>query len=315
MVNTSSGPARLSPSSSPPPPPHLGHQSRSHSFSPPAVHTTLTRQNSVPAKPAGKPSPYTAKVQPDDSKAVQAGIGGPPKRRESLSGMGNNLRSHHHAGLGRSVAKSSNIIQSSPPPPLQSPPRENPHPVHRRGSVGTASAITSDASQRAAGHTVFPTNRGYATQAISRPFPGLALPANSQSPPPVGQIAQSPLRVRVVHRARSVSEDRRASPQSSPSPTSAGLDIGSPGTGHVVDIVGSPSRPSVIYASADRGSNIGGGTGSKQAMQEKFGMGGKHGKDWMADRPSGIGAPAPQDMHPESGLSKILRSLSISRKD
>ncbi|KAJ2085082.1 hypothetical protein GGI16_006879 [Coemansia sp. S142-1] len=312
MASTSSGPAKQSPS----PQPRPGHQSRSYSSSPSAVHNTLTRQNSVPSKSAGKPSPYTAKVQPDDSKTAQAGIGGPPKRRESLSGIGNNLRSHHHAGLGRSVSKSSNIIQSSPPsPPPQSPPREDPYPVRRRGSVGTASAVTSDASRRAAGHTVFPTNRGYPAQAILRPSPGLKKQANTQSPPPVSQIAQSPLRVRVVHRARSVSGDRRTSPQSSPSPTSAGLYIGSPDTGQVVDIVGSPSRPSVIYASVDRGSNIGGSAGGKQAMQEKFGLGGKHGKDWMADRPSGIGAPAPQDLHPESGLSKILRSLSISRKD
>ncbi|KAJ2816554.1 hypothetical protein GGI24_005692 [Coemansia furcata] len=292
-------------------PPHLGHQSKSHSFSPQAVHATFTRQNSAPAESAGKPSPYTPKVQPNDSKAVRAGIGGPPKRRESLSGMGNNLRSHHHAGLGRSVAKSSNIIQSAPSTPLHSPPREDAYPVHRRESVGAASAATSDALQHEASPTVFPTNRDYAAQAISRPSPGRILPAKSQSPLSVNQ---SPPTVRVVHRSQSVSGGRHVNSQGMPSSTSAGLDIGSPRTGHVVDIVGSPSRPSVVYAFADRHSNIGGSASGKKAMQETFGLGGKHGKDWMADRPSSIGAPAHRDLHPESGLTKIFKSLNLGRK-
>ncbi|KAJ2492000.1 hypothetical protein IWW37_001853 [Coemansia sp. RSA 2050] len=283
---------------------------------PQALRATLARQNSAPVEPTGKPSPYTTRAETGDRKAARAAIGGPPKRRESLSGMGNNLRSHHHAGLGRSVAKSPNTIQSPHPPPLQSPPRDGSHPVHRRGSVGTASAVTSDASRCAAGPTVFPTNQGHtAVAAISRPSPGLASSANSQSPPPaVVQTAQSPTRVCIVHRAHSVSDDRRANPQGSPSPANAGLDIGSPEAGPIVDIIGSPSRPSIVYASADKSSFIGGSAGGKQTMQEKPGLGGMHGKNWMADRPSSIGAPAPQDLHPESGLSKILKSLSIGRK-
>ncbi|KAJ1824768.1 hypothetical protein LPJ60_000522 [Coemansia sp. RSA 2675] len=310
MATTSSGPTR------PAQPPHHSHQSRSDSFSPQAVHASLlSRQNSAPVKSAGKPSPYTAKAETGGKKEVRAAIGGPPKRRESLSGMGNNLRSHHHAGLGRSVTKSPKTIPSPRPPPLQSPPRDGPYPVHRRGSVGTASAVTSDASQRAAGPTVFPTNPGYTAKAFSRPSPGLASQESSQSPPPAAaRTAQSPLRVHIVHRAHSASVDRRVSPQSAPSPTSAGLDIGSPETGPIVDIVGSPSRPFVVYASADKSSNIGGSSGGKQAMLEKPGLGGTQGKSWMADRPSSIGAPAPHDLHPESGLTKVLKSLSIGRK-
>ncbi|KAJ2333636.1 hypothetical protein GGI00_002235 [Coemansia sp. RSA 2681] len=264
----------------------------------------LTRQNSAPA--AGKPSPYTAKAQPHSGEAVRAGIGGPPKHRESMSGMGNNLRSHHPAGLGRSVARSSTLIQNLPPPPLQRAlsSEADSRPVYRRGSLGTAAAATADASQHVAGSTVFPTNRGHLAQSMS-------------PPPPPGQTAQPPPNVRIVHRAHSLSADRRTNNPHSPTRVgSAGLDIGSPATGDIVDILGSPSRPSVIYAPARRGSGIGGGTSSKQAMQERPGLGGKYGKDWMADRPSGIGAPAPQNNnHPESGISKVLRSLSISRKE
>ncbi|KAJ2682591.1 hypothetical protein IWW39_005935, partial [Coemansia spiralis] len=119
MATTSSGPAR------PAQPPHHSHQSRSDSFSPQAVHASLlSRQNSAPVKSTGKPSPYTARAETGGKKEVRAAIGGPPKRRESLSGMGNNLRSHHHAGLGRSVTKSPKAIPSPHPPPLQSPPRD-----------------------------------------------------------------------------------------------------------------------------------------------------------------------------------------------
>ncbi|KAJ2895591.1 hypothetical protein IWW38_002260 [Coemansia aciculifera] len=284
----------------------------------------ISRHNSMPPGTSGtgggKPSPYPAKARPHDREAASAGIGGPPKRRESMSGMGNNLRSHHPAGLGRSVAKSSTSAYNSPPQP-QSLPREDPRrPVYRRGSLGTAAAATADATQRAAGPTVFPTNRGYAAQEMT-PSPlspsssqGSSLLASLQSPSP-GQAAQNPLIVRIVHRAHSVSTNRRGQPQNSASPKSAtGMDIGSPTTGDIRDIVGSPSRPSVIYAFAEKRSGIGGSASGKQVMQERPGLGGKYGKDWMADRPSGIGSSAPQDSHPESGLSKVLKSLSFGRK-
>ncbi|KAJ2352108.1 hypothetical protein GGF43_003842 [Coemansia sp. RSA 2618] len=94
---------------------------------------------------------------------------------------------------------------------------------------------------------------------------------------------------------------------------SINMTIGSPTTGEVVDVVGSYSHPSVVYAAERRPSKIGGAKEGKITMQGKSGLGGKYGKEWMADRPSNLGAPAPQGGHPESGLSKLFKSLKIGK--
>ncbi|KAJ1999111.1 hypothetical protein H4R26_005195 [Coemansia thaxteri] len=219
-----------------------------------------------------------------------------------MSGLGNNLRSHHPAGLGRSVTRSAsptrptrsqNIADMLPLEPASEAAART---LHRRGSVSTAATATVDASQRTAGFTIFPTNRGSALNVITR-FPQSAN-VNSL---PLADRTSSPL------------SGRQAEARRPPSLTSTGMEVGSSASGDIVDIVGSPSRPSVVYASVSKGSGIGGGSGGKQAMQEKPGLGGKYGKHWMAGRPSSIGAPAPHDLHPESGLVRLIRSLNINR--
>ncbi|KAJ2371247.1 hypothetical protein GGI05_007860, partial [Coemansia sp. RSA 2603] len=149
-----------------------------------SAQTTLTRHQSVSGG-VGKPSPYSPKVQGDLGESIRtgrAGIGGPVKRRESLSGIGNNLRSHKHAGLGRSVGKMpvqqqihsseqqqqqqqeqerpsglSNLLrsQSRGTPALNNPFSSTPAAapttddavlpqIQRRGSSGTSSTVTAD---------------------------------------------------------------------------------------------------------------------------------------------------------------------------
>ncbi|KAJ2723439.1 hypothetical protein GGI07_002641 [Coemansia sp. Benny D115] len=124
MTDTSSSPVQLTPSSSfgygyeygtgssysprcsPGPGLPQQQQQRQQQQQPARAH--IVRQNSVGGGNIGKPSPYSPKAHPDtsiDTRSTRAGIGGPPKRRESLSGIGNNLRSGNPAALGRSVGK------------------------------------------------------------------------------------------------------------------------------------------------------------------------------------------------------------------
>ncbi|KAJ1906891.1 hypothetical protein LPJ81_001091 [Coemansia sp. IMI 209127] len=91
------------------------------------------------------------------------------------------------------------------------------------------------------------------------------------------------------------------------------MTVGSPRSGKVVDVVGSFTNPSIVYAPVRKNSKIGGAEKGKATMQHSHGIGGSFGKDWMADRPSGIGAAVAHDAHPESGISKALKTLGIKK--
>ncbi|KAJ2786372.1 hypothetical protein GGI15_001580 [Coemansia interrupta] len=361
MTDTSPSPIQLTPS------PNIGHARRAtegvfgsvsgQQRQPTARHqsaqTTLTRHQSISGG-VGKPSPYSPKVQGDlgdSTRAGRAGIGGPVKRRESMSGIGNNLRSHKPAGLGRSVGKIpvqqqvhsseyrptedqqqpsglSNLLrgQSRGAPTLTNPFSPAPvaapaddagalPPMQRRGSSGTSSTVAADTSKRDAGPTVFPTNRGYAPRSfaetsrhpLQRRATSISVryagPRDRHSSSPQSQAAgisqamgatqspaaisnidsqgagNSPLNVRVVHRSHSVSHRDRnnslRSPRSPLMPTTMGMAIGSPQGGDIIDIVGSPARPSVVFAQKHRSSGIGGSYEGKSLMQERVGLGGK----------------------------------------
>ncbi|KAJ2217732.1 hypothetical protein EV179_000217 [Coemansia sp. RSA 487] len=84
-------------------------------------------------------------------------------------------------------------------------------------------------------------------------------------------------------------------------------------SGKIVDVVGSLNNPSILYAPVRKNSHIGGADKGKTTMQQCHGIGGAFGKDWMADRPSGIGASVPQNSHPETGISKALKALGIKK--
>ncbi|KAJ1868197.1 hypothetical protein LPJ78_000325 [Coemansia sp. RSA 989] len=348
-----------------------GSMSPSHALRP--INTTVTQEQPICPADRGKPSPYarkeTARSQ-DDADMVNSGIGGPPKRRESMSGIGNNLRSHQHAGLGRAVGRSppkskappgltnrlrrasaqDGACQQSPGLPAVQISDEIQHSVQRRGSSGTSSTVTADASAFTAGQTVFPTNPDF-TFGSSRPqrrrtvasahylSPGAAgahsvrnrHPQNTRSPTPLAHAQTMPTGGLMTLRgscsqALDIPSDanalRRAgtctlyagSPCSPVSPSSIRMTIGSPNAGEIVDVVGSYSRPSVVYAPVHRQSHIGGSAAGKAEMQTKSGLGGKYGKDWMADRPSNLGAPAPRNEHPESGLKKLFKAFHIGTK-
>ncbi|KAJ1869834.1 hypothetical protein LPJ57_005459 [Coemansia sp. RSA 486] len=417
MTDTSPSPAQLSPS----PLPNFGH---GHSvteevFATPTymqrsqqqpIPAKVVRQSSVSSADKGKPSPYSSKVrtnQADKTRASSSCIGGPVKRRESMSGIGNNLRSNNPAGLGRAVGKMpvqqkiigteerqqqqdqgeqeqqqqrpsglsnlfrrvSNRGQNVDAAPFRDPFADNPNqeisvplsnaaaetvPMQRRGSASSSSTVAADTSRHVAGATVFPTNRGYAPRSYTeapeamsaQAFPRRATTISvrytnrrdgtSRSPAAVATVRRlgstapqdssgepsgsqgNPLNVRVLHRSHSVSHrDKCASswnPRSPLTPLTMGMSVGSPKAGDIMDIVGSPSKPSVIFAPVHHSSGIGGSVESKSLMHERVGLGGKQGKDWMADRPSNLGEPAPQNQHPGSGLTKIMRSLNISGK-
>ncbi|KAJ2502575.1 hypothetical protein GGH96_000979 [Coemansia sp. RSA 1972] len=360
----------------PPQQPAANSMSPSHALRP--IRTAITRNDAGDAAQKGS-SPYDRKVLArleNDVNKVRAGIGGPAKRRESMSGIGNNLRSNNHAGLGRAVGRSvpmdqtpsglTNLLRQNSARrasayidsdlPFDSDPAEVlPH-MQRRGSSNTSSTVTANASSHTAGQTVFPTNPGFTfgtqqpqrrrTMASSQHLrPGESgmspqsyrhpLNASSSSPAPlvrVHTISSSGAYQFARARNRSTAsparpqnitaENRTGSratrdygPRSYGTPESINMTIGSPNTGEIVDVVGSYSRPSVVYAAKRRPSKIGGAEEGKVAMQEKVGLGGKRGKDWMADRPSNLGAPAPRRGHPESGLSKLFKAFNIGSKN
>ncbi|KAJ1812428.1 hypothetical protein LPJ56_005506 [Coemansia sp. RSA 2599] len=421
MTDTSPSPAQLSPS------PRFGHgycvaeealvaapHMRQQQQQQQPIPAKIVRQSSAQAGDKSKPSPYSPRLktnQADETRNSRSGIGGPVKRRESMSGIGNNLRSNNPAGLGRAVGKMpvqqeivgagqqqqpqsqpqqqqqqrpsglSNLLrrassrrQTADAAPFTNPfsealnqetrtspdTRAETAPMQRRGSASSASTAAADTSLHVAGPTVFPTNRGYApmsyteatevASAQARPrrattisvrYPdrrgvasrspatataaatsyrvGTAVPQREGSGgEPAGSSGNHPLNVRILHRSHSVSHrDKCAgswSARSPLTPLTMGMSIGSPRGGDIVDIVGSPAKPSVIFAPIHRSSGIGGSAEGKSLMHERVGLGGKQGKDWMADRPSSLGEPAPQNMHPESGLTKILKSLNLSAK-
>ncbi|KAJ2364930.1 hypothetical protein H4S01_003518 [Coemansia sp. RSA 2610] len=338
------------------------------------VRTMATRRSTIAGVATGRPSPYKPRVMArseDDTDTVRAGIGGPPKRRESLSGIGNNLRSYGHAGLGRAVGRSvpkdqtpsglTNLLRRASA--CDAPPQASPGspPVHtagmpqrqRRGSSSTASTATADASSPTAGQTVFPMNPAFTfnrqrpqrRQTVGptrylRPSdaPGLSPRHSTQqaapSSIPLARLEQ--IRTMPPDAAFSLARQRNAAsasldgpPMASPihrtatgatqksspdSPVGINMIIGSPSAGEIVDVVGSYSRPSVVYAAARRPSRIGGTDEGKSTMQDRVGLGGKRGKKWMADRPSNLGAPAPRGEHPESGLHKLFKSLNFGAR-
>ncbi|KAJ2842940.1 hypothetical protein IWW36_005730, partial [Coemansia brasiliensis] len=178
--NPRSSPTRCAPD--PAQRPVAGNVSPSHALRP--ISTTATHEQPIFPGVRGKPSPYVRKEMArsqDDTDMVSSGIGGPPKRRESMSGIGNNLRSHQHAGLGRAVGKSlskdqapsdiTNLLrrasaqdnsrrQSAGLPAMQISDEVQPH-IQRRGSSSTSSTVTADASAFTAGQTIFPTNPNF----------------------------------------------------------------------------------------------------------------------------------------------------------
>ncbi|KAJ2550872.1 hypothetical protein EV175_003905, partial [Coemansia sp. RSA 1933] len=323
-----------------------------------------------------RPSPYTPKVQPASfcrsSPESSAGIGGPPKRRESMSGIGNNLRSNNPAGLGRGVGRYKNVSSSPDQGPsgisnllrrrssyatTGSPPANKPpmpaHNPRRRGSTNTASPITANTSTHYSRSTIFPMNhtaladsrspqqglcRRRTTLAIHRPknaplsptdrpafqqshslTPAYVYPANPLSVPAASPRQRLPF---VESQQLSIAQVAFSSPEppnihvderhdSSSSPAELGMTVGSPNSGKVIDVVGSFASPSIVYAPVRKYSKIGGAEKGKETMQHSHGIGGSYGKDWMADRPSGIGAAVSQGAHPESGISKALKTLGI----
>ncbi|KAJ1964073.1 hypothetical protein GGI12_001664 [Dipsacomyces acuminosporus] len=320
-----------------------------------------------PARAPGKPSPYAPKMQAEDPGARKSylGIGGPAKRCESLSGIGNNLRSHKHAGLGRSVGKAAQDQEQSPSglskllrraggrsftaQPTHAPTTGPPSPfpaviiatectgtVRRRGSNSTAAATIADSSASTAGPTVFPTNSActassppklghrnsitvrYSNEKAPTQAPSALAPASPPVIQPVltrsGSLPSSPQTVRIVR--KSVSGAHTLTSARNPTSPRSSVSIGSPTTNTIVDVVGSPRRPSIIYMPIDKLSGIGGVDAGKAKMNDKAsGIGGHTGKDWMADRPSGMGSPVPQNSLPPSGLGRAIKSLAIGRKD
>ncbi|KAJ2508048.1 hypothetical protein H4217_008644 [Coemansia sp. RSA 1939] len=352
----------------------------------PAQAIRVRRKSEAQARmPSTRPSPYSPKVQPAlNGRSFPengAGIGGPAKRRESMSGIGNNLRSHPHAGLGRSVGKQkdasspegeqpsgiSNILlrrRSTDPAHRASSVNSISLPTHnrrRRGSTSTAAPMTADTSTHYSRSTVFPMNyyatstdknsspqnpiRRRTTLAIRRNADSTQLPLDrvlslqdeSQGPAylyPVSPLSLPPTSpgipisvansqsagLRAIWESSSqnendsdgntISQDGSSSPRSSVDTVTA---IGLPHPQKVVDVVGSPSNPAIVYAPIQTSSQIGGAEKSKTTMKQSHGIGGSFGKNWMADRPSGIGAAVSQDTHPESGISKVLKALGIKK--
>ncbi|KAJ1933082.1 hypothetical protein EC988_009237 [Linderina pennispora] len=124
----------------------------------------------------------------------------------------------------------------------------------------------------------------------------------------------SPLNIRMVRHGDDAAS-ARFSPVSPQASSSAGMTVGSPNAGKVWDVVGSPTSPTVVYAPINKLAGIGGVAGGKKKMQAQgAGIGGTSGKDWMSDRPSGIGAPVAHSSLPKSNLTQALKSLVIDRK-
>ncbi|KAJ2456343.1 hypothetical protein EV183_000271 [Coemansia sp. RSA 2336] len=369
IQNSGSSPTRGAPG----PAQRQGASSMSPSHALHPINTRVTHEQPSSPDARGKPSPYERKQlarSQDDADMVSSGIGGPPKRRESMSGIGNNLRSHQHAGLGRAVGRSlpkseapsglTNLLrrasaqddacQQSPGLPAAQISDEIQPSLQRRGSSGTSSTVTADASAFTAGQTVFPTNPNFTfggsqlqrrrtVASARRTSPSVAgaqamrarRSQTARTPTPLAHAQTMPtgglMTLRGLHsqaldmpsgthalRRTETCTSYVGSPCSPVSPSNVRMTIGSPGTGEIVDVIGSYSRPSVVYAPVRRKSHIGGSAAGKAEMQTKSGLGGKYGKDWMADRPSNLGAPAPRNEHPESGLKKLFKALHIGGK-
>ncbi|KAJ2846486.1 hypothetical protein GGI22_006236 [Coemansia erecta] len=139
--------------------------------------------------------------------------------------------------------------------------------------------------------------------------PKLHLPSTKDQPT-IAQVAFS-LQASNANTGGNARADRRRS--SSNSPADIGMTVGSPKSGKVVDVVGSFTNPSIVYAPVRKDSKIGGAEKGKATMQHSHGIGGSFGKDWMADRPSGIGASVAHDAHPKSGISKALKALGVKK--
>ncbi|KAJ2662436.1 hypothetical protein IWW48_001845 [Coemansia sp. RSA 1200] len=354
----------------------------------PAQAIRVRRKSEAQAHmPSTRPSPYSPRAQPAlNGRSFPengAGIGGPVKRRESMSGIGNNLRSHPHPGLGRSFGKQkdaspegeqssgiSNILlrrRSIDPAHRSSSVNSTSLPAHsrrRRGSTSTAAPVTADTSTHYARSTVFPMNY-YATSTAKNPSPQhpirrrttlairpnadssqlpfdrvLSLQDESQGPaylysasplslPPTS--LEIPISVANSQSAglqatwgpssqngndsdgNTISQHSSSSSSSPMSSVNTVTAIGLPHPQKVVDVVGSPSNPAIVYAPIQTSSQIGGAEKSKTTMRQGHGIGGSFGKNWMADRPSGIGAAVSQDTHPESGISKALKALGIKK--
>ncbi|PIA19493.1 hypothetical protein COEREDRAFT_78840 [Coemansia reversa NRRL 1564] len=336
------------------------------------IRTTFSCR-AIDNKPSyGKPSPYKRKIQAHSAEnlhRVRAGIGGPTKHRESMSGIGNNLRSHNPAGLGRSVSRSANTQDQGPSRLVGGLRRSSTYRTtgadanfnatalpstqvddvmisrrKRSSSSANSPSYTVDAALPTAGLSVFPTNTQFpfgrrqsahrrtrsSFQSSTGQFPQNNDQPNSPvrvhtspspdvtplspSSPQADELPAPSLDQRLKAKTLDYGTlKRRGTGKSAPLPT-VNMTVGSSETGDIVDVVGSHSRPSVVYSSVRRSSEIGGAIDGKKTMQTKAGVGGKQGKVWMADRPSNLGAPAPQSMHPESGLSKLLRYIGIRGK-
>lgn len=258
-----------------------------------------------------KPSPYDPKTRildKDTLRYTHSGIGGPLKRRENMSGIGNNLRSHQPAAFGRSVARGEGGALSSDDQQQQSPSitelqrrppehlaRRNTIPAffshrQRRGSEYTSATTTADAAQTAAIGTVLATNSPPQNQQYV---------LDRESHHPIAGSTAVPVRRHSI--AENIGNVSRS--------------IGSPRHGRMLEIVGSPENAFAIYSSVHKEAEIGGGYCGKRTMRERVGLGGSPGKDWMADRPSNIGAPSPQDSYPGSSISRLLRSLSTKKSN
>ncbi|KAI9505046.1 hypothetical protein BX070DRAFT_250927 [Coemansia spiralis] len=339
---------------------------------PRTVHIRRASANDDTCRSCLNPSPYSPKTQTMSDRPAfagsSAGIGGPPKRRESMSGIGNNLRSHNPAGLGRSVGKAQSASPNNAPSGIAD--------LLRRASMGTNAAdiinsktitITISYSRRTCAaedltdSTVFPMSHAAVSDSLPplrprrcttiavqyaeddtvspqirstnmrqfsfgpadlSPISPLSLPC--AGPDIISARAESlPFDTRVVCEPSPTTSDSAShndehatgsSTNSLNSSVQVSMTFGSPKTGRVIDVVGSPTRPSVVYAPMHRDSRIGGAGKGKATMQQKSGLGGSFGKHWMADRPSGIGSAVPQNAHPDSGISKALKSLKIRKR-
>ncbi|KAJ1996380.1 hypothetical protein GGI25_000444 [Coemansia spiralis] len=354
---------------------------------PRTVHIRRASANNDTCRSCLNPSPYSPKTQTMSDRPAfagsSAGIGGPPKRRESMSGIGNNLRSHNPAGLGRSVGKAQSASPNNAPSGIADLLRRasmgtnaadiinskndnynyklQPAHLRRRGSVGTAAPITANASSHRTDSTVFPMSHAAVSDSLPplrprrcttiavqyaeddtvspqirstnmrqfsfgpadlSPISPLSLPC--AGPDIISARAESlPFDTRVVCEPSPTTSDSAShndehatgsNTNSLNSSVQVSMTFGSPKTGRVIDVVGSPTRPSVVYAPMHRDSRIGGAGKGKATMQQKSGLGGSFGKHWMADRPSGIGSAVPQNAHPDSGISKALKSLKIRKR-
>ncbi|KAJ1941065.1 hypothetical protein FBU59_003611 [Linderina macrospora] len=370
MTETISSPIMLSGSAS-------SHRSNSFSrspfmsLSPPPTQGSYTAnivQIPAPSTTPGKPSPFAAKAAADDGSRKTSGIGGPVKRRESLSGIGANLRNARVAGMGRAVSKGaapdnqkpsglSNLLRrastrkSSAAATTTIPSASTS--MQRRGSTSSSAGRHVDATTKHAGASVAATSSRYTAEnppkptrhnsisvrvnrpddasnrlSISTSPPPFAGESSSRSPsaiPPMSRhrsasqaqssFSSSPLNIRMVRQGDD-SAGARISPLSPPASSSnAGMTVGSPNTGKIWDVVGSPTNPTVVFAPINKNSGIGGVAGGKKKMQAQgAGIGGASGKDWMSDRPSGIGASVSHGSLPKSNLTQALKSLVIDRK-